>query len=168
MGEDGGWPRPEGGGAMVTMRQRDSVPDWPPGERARRFADIVKLNGLGTRLIDRAQERRLLEEGIGRFGLSLDEARGLLRAVAEDHGYAFEAETGRRIQQILARHAGRGGVITKRVFNQTADMLGDFSDQAIGRAEARRQVKRIMAENGWRPGRAGLFRTTGWYRQIQA
>ena len=30
---------------------------------ARRFADLVKLSGLQSKFIDRAQEQRLLEEG---------------------------------------------------------------------------------------------------------
>ncbi len=133
----------------------------------RRFADLVKLNGLGSRFIDRTQERHLLEEGVTKFGLTLDEARGVLRSVAEDNGYVFESEAGRRIQQVLGRHAGKNGMISRRQFRRTADVLRDFSDNAIGEAEARRQIKRIMIENGWRPRRAGLLRTRRWYRQVQ-
>ncbi|HEX3398978.1 MAG TPA: hypothetical protein VHT74_01490 [Acetobacteraceae bacterium] len=133
----------------------------------RRFADLVKLNGLGSRFIDRTQERHLLEEGVTKFGLTLDEARGVLRSVAEDNGYVFESEAGRRIQQVLGRHAGKNGMISRRQFRRTADVLRDFSDNAIGEAEARRQIKRIMIENGWRPRRAGMLRTRRWYRQVQ-
>lgn len=133
----------------------------------RRFADLVKLNGLGSRFIDRTQERHLLEEGVTKFGLTLDEARGVLRSVAEDNGYVFDSEAGRRIQQVLGRHAGKNGMISRRQFRRTADVLRDFSDNAIGEAEARRQIKRIMIENGWRPRRAGLLRTRRWYRQVQ-
>jgi hypothetical protein len=133
----------------------------------RRFADLVKLNGLGSRFIDRTQERHLLEEGVTKFGLTLDEARGVLRSVAEDNGYVFESEAGRRIQQVLGRHAGKNGMISRRQFRRTADVLRDFSDNAIGEAEARRQIKRIMIESGWRPRRAGMLRTRRWYRQVQ-
>ena len=133
----------------------------------RRFADLVKLNGLGSRFIDRTQERHLLEEGVTKFGLTLDEARGVLRSVAEDNGYVFESEAGWRIQQVLGRHAGKNGMISRRQFRRTADVLRDFSDNAIGEAEARRQIKRIMIENGWRPRRAGMLRTRRWYRQVQ-
>ncbi len=136
-------------------------------DNARRFADLVKLNGLGSRFIDRTQERRLLEEGVTRFGLTLDEARGALRGVAEDNGYVFESEAGRRIQQVLSRHAGKSGMISRRQFRRTTEVLRDFSDNAVGEAEARRQLKRIMIENGWRPRRAGLLRSRRWYRQVE-
>ena len=136
-------------------------------DTARRYADLVKLNGLGCRFIDRTQERHLLEEGVTKFNLTLDEARGVLRSVAEDNGYVFESEAGRRIQQVLSRHAGKNGMISRRQFRRTADVLRDFSDNAIGEAEARRQIKRIMIENGWRPRRAGLLRTRRWYRLVE-
>jgi hypothetical protein len=136
-------------------------------DTARRYADLVKLNGLGCRFIDRTQERHLLEEGVTKFNLTLDEARGVLRSVAEDNSYVFESEAGRRIQQVLSRHAGKSGMISRRQFRRTADVLRDFSDNAIGEAESRRQIKRIMMENGWRPRRAGLLRTRRWFRLVQ-
>ncbi len=133
----------------------------------RRFADLVKLSGLQTRYIDRAQEQRLLEDGVTRFNLSLDEARGVLRSVAEDLGYTFETETSRRIQQVLARHAGRRGFVSRAQFTATAQVLRDFSANAISDVEARRQLKRVMMDNGWEPRRAGLLRSRRWYRSIE-
>jgi len=141
--------------------------DTVRGGDSRRFADLVKLNGIGRPFIDRTQERHLLEEGVTRFNLTLDEARGTLRSIAEENGYVFESEAGRRIQQVLARHAGKRGLVSRRQFRATAAVLRDFSDNAIGDLEARRQLKRIMIENGWRPRRAGLLRTRRWYRQVQ-
>ncbi len=140
----------------------------PADDQARRYADLVKLNGLQTKLIDRPQERRLLEEGITRFNLTLDEARGILRSIAEDNDYTFESETGKRIKQVMARSAGRRGLISRAQFMNTSQILRDFSDNTITEAEARRQLKRIMLDNGWRPRRAGLLRTRRWFRQIEA
>ena len=136
-------------------------------DSGKRFADLVKLSGLGRRFLDKAQERRLLEEGVTKFGLTLDEARGVLRSVAEDNSYVFESEAGKRIEQVLGRHAGKSGMISRRQFRRTAEVLRDFSENTIGEAEARRQLKRIMIDNGWRPRRAGLLRTRRWYRLIE-
>jgi hypothetical protein len=137
------------------------------GGENRRFADLVKLNGVGSRYIDRERERRLLEEAVTRLGLSLEEARGVLRSVGEDSGYVFESEARRRIEQMLNRQAGRRGLISRTQFRSTAQLFRDFSDNTIGEPEARRQLKRIMIENGWRPRRAGLLRTRRWYRQVE-
>ncbi|PWC31255.1 hypothetical protein [Azospirillum sp. TSO35-2] len=133
----------------------------------RKFADLVKLNGLASKYIDRDTERRVLEDGVVRCGLSLDEARGVLRAVAEDNDYVFQSEAGRRIRQVLDKHAGKKGKISKKQFEQTASILRDFSNEAIGEEEARRHVKRIMIENGWKPRRAGLLPTKGWYKKVE-
>jgi hypothetical protein len=141
--------------------------DMVRGGDSRRFADLVKLQGVGSRFIDREQERRLLEEGVTKFGLTLDEARGVLRSVAEDNGYVFESEAGRRVEQVMSRHAGKRGLISRRQFRATAQVLRDFSDNAVTEPEARRRIKQIMVDNGWRPRRAGLLRTRRWYRQVQ-
>lgn len=133
----------------------------------RRFADLVKLSGLTSKYIDRETERRVLEEGVIRCGLSLDEARGTMRSVAEDNDYVFESETGRRIRQVLDRHAGKKGKISKKQFDQTAEILRDFANGAIGEQEARRHVKRIMIENGWKPRRAGILPTQRWYKSVE-
>ena len=137
------------------------------GGDSRRFGDLVKVNGLNRRFIDRAQERHLLEEGVTRFGLTLDEARGVLRSVAEDNGFVFESESGKRIQQLMSRNAGRRGMISRSQFRQMSQVLRDFSDNTINDAEAKRQLKRIMIENGWRPKRTRLLRSRRWYKTIE-
>ena len=140
----------------------------PADDQARRYADLVKLHGLQTKQIERPEERRLLEEGITRFNLTLDEARGILRSIAEDNEYTFESEIAKRIRQVLARSAGRRGLISRSQFEHSSQILRDFSDNTISEIEARRQLKRIMLDNGWRPRRAGLLRTRRWFRQIEA
>ena len=152
----------------MTLTVADDLVRRGADEPARRFADLVKLSGLQTRYIDREREQRLLEEAVTRFDLSLDQARGIMRSVAEDLGYTFETETARRIQQVMARQAGRRGTVSRSQFNSTAQVLRDFSGNTITEAEARKQLKRVMADNGWRPKRAGLFWSRRWYRQIEA
>ena len=103
-----------------------------------------------------------------RCGLTLEEARGVMRCVADDYDLVFESETDRRIRQVLDKHAGKKGKISKQQFNQTASILRDFSNDSISEEEARRHIKRIMLDNGWRPKRAGLIPTSRWYRKIEA
>ncbi len=136
-------------------------------DSTRRFADLVKLNGLNRRLINRPEERRLLEEAVTKFDLTLDEARGVLRTVAEENDYVFESEANKRIQQVLNRQAGKKGKVSRKQFLRTAEILRDISDNAISDPEAKRQLKRIMIENGWQPRRSGMLRSRRWYRQIE-
>lgn len=149
------------------MNGADEASRKPGDEAQRRFADLVKIHGLKTKFIERSQEVRLLEEGVTRYNLSLDQARAVMRDVAEENGYVFESEHRRRAEQLLSRHAGRDGTISRRDFDSTAQILRDFSEKTIGEGEARRQLKQIMMQNGWRPGRAGLTRSRKWYEQVE-
>jgi hypothetical protein len=170
MTTDNAWSRTEGGGAATSETRLPHALERRliAGEPAYRFAEVVKLNGLDNRLIDRNQERRLLEEGIGRFGLTLDEARGTLHTVATDNNYVFESQIAQRMQQILAREAGKKGRIRKGQFNKAAETFRDFSDQNVSTADARRRVKQIMKENGWTPVGNGPFRSKRWFKQVDA
>ncbi len=132
-----------------------------------RFADLVKLNGLTNKFISRETERRILEKGVTKYDLSLDDARGLLRTVAADEDFVFESETGLRIRQVLDRNAGKKGKISKAQFLQASAILRDFSNDSIGEEESKRQVKRIMIDSGLEPRRAGLLRSKRWYKNVE-
>ncbi|MCW2249372.1 hypothetical protein M2352_005032 [Azospirillum fermentarium] len=133
----------------------------------RKFADLVKLNGMSSKYIERDAERRVLEDGVVRLGLCLDEARGVMRAVAEDNDFVFESDIDRRIRQVLDRHAGKKGKISRQQFEQTASILRDFSNGAMGEEEARSHIKQVMIDSGWKPRRAGLIPTRRWYNKIE-
>ena len=149
------------------MSVSDDTSRRPGDDTLRRYTDLVKINGMRTGFIDRSQEVHLLEEGITRFDMTLDQARRALRAVAEDEGYALESETGRRVEQLLSRYAGKRGTISRQQFDITAQILRDFSEKSIGEEEARRQLKRLMLQNGWRPRRSGLTWSRRWFKQVE-
>ncbi len=133
----------------------------------KRFADLVRLNGLTCTFISRETERRILEEGVTRFEMTLDDARGVLRTVAADEEFVFESEACHRVNQILERYAGKKGKISKDQFLQSAAILRDFSNDAISEKEAKRQIKTMMIDEGWEPRRAGLLRSKRWYNRVE-
>lgn len=139
----------------------------PDDDTLRRYADLVKINAMKTKYIDREQEIHLLEKGVTRFNLSLDDAERILRKVAEENRYVFETEERRRVEQIMGRHAGKSGLISREQFETTAQILRDFTEKSIGEQEARRQLKRLMLQNGWRPRRDGLRRSQKWFTQVE-
>jgi len=151
----------------TSRRQDDNTSRRPGDDTLRRYTDLVRLNGMKTRYIDRAQELRLLEKGVTNFRLTLDDARRALRKVAEEDGYVFESEEGRRVEQLMSRHAGRSGTISRAQFESTAQILRDFSEKSIGEEDARRQLKRLMLQNGWRPRRSGLTWSRRWFEQVK-
>lgn len=149
------------------MTVEDDVSRRSGGDSLRRYSDLVKLAGMKTRYIDRVQELRLLEQGVMTFNMSLEEARTNLRKIASENGYVFESEESRRVEQLMTRHAGKRGSISRDQFESTAQILRDFSEKSIGEEEARRQLKRLMLEHGWRPRRSGVTWSRKWFEQVK-
>ncbi len=150
-----------------TVRRPEPPARNSADDAVRRFTDLIRLTGMKTRYIDKAQEHRLLEKGVVSFRLSLDDARRVLRKTAEEDGYVFESEEGRRIEQLLSRHAGRSGTISREQFESTALILRDFSEKSIGEEDARRQLKRLMLQHGWQPRRSVLSWSRKWFEQVK-
>jgi hypothetical protein len=144
------------------MQQMDGTPRG-------RFAELVRLHTQGRRFLDHEQERRLLEEGVTRYNLSLDEAAGTLRAEAEGGATALERELSVSVGQLLRTLADRGNRVRREDFNKVVAFYRARAGQGIAVPDAERRVKRLMEEADLTPARSGrLLRTRRWYRAIEA
>ena len=134
-----------------------------------RFAELVKLHIQGRCFLDREQERKLLEEGVSRYGLTLDEAQGVLRTHAEGEQVALEGELGRSAAQLLKTLADRRDRVARADFDKVVAFYRARAGAGLTQAEAERRVKRLMEEQALEPKRSGrLLRTRRWYRAIEA
>ncbi len=134
-----------------------------------RYAELMKLQLLGRRFLDREEERRLLEEGLTRYGLSLDQANGLLRASAEEHGTALEAELGKSTRELLKTMADRRGRVSRQDFGRTVAFYRARAGGDLPEAEAQKRVKRLMEEMGLQARPNGrVVRSRRWYRAIES
>jgi hypothetical protein len=132
----------------------------------RRFNGYVRLAAMDKPFISRAEERRLLEDGISRFELSPDDARGVLLAVAHEHDIRVERDIDNRIASILERYGGRRRKISRKKFAEAAAIYNGLSGGMFSEEEASLRVKRAMEENGFRPRRGGVTFSRRWYRRI--
>ncbi len=132
----------------------------------RRFAGYVKLFAQEDRFISRDEERRILEEGVTRFNLEMEEARGIMHGVAEDNDFAIERDVDRRMHAVLERFAGKRGVIDRKRFEDATAIYSRLTHGAITGEDARQRVKAIVEEHGWKVRRAGPLGTKRWYTQI--
>lgn len=130
-----------------------------------RFRGYVELFGEDRPFISRAEERRLLEQGIAQFALGADEVRGILVNVAGRNNIRLEREVDRRMLPILARFGGKRKKISKAKFNEAALLYNDFADGLFTPDEARLKVKQLMQENRFRAKR-GMTLTRRWYNKI--
>jgi hypothetical protein len=134
-----------------------------------RFEDLVKLQLQGRRFLDRDQERRLLEEGLTRYGLTLDQANGLVRSAAQQDEIALEAELGASARHLLKTLADKGGRVARGDFAKAVAFYRARAGGGLNEAEAQRRVKRLMEELDLRPRPHGrLLRSRRWYRAIEA
>jgi hypothetical protein len=137
------------------------------GPDAARFGELVRLHTQGRRFLDREEERRLLEEGVTRYRLRLDEARGIVRAAAAEGDICLEQEVNASSTQLLRTMADRRQRIARKDFDKVVAFYRARAGQNLTPVDAQRRVKRLMEEGDLRPARSGrIIRTRRWYRQI--
>jgi len=134
-----------------------------------RFGELVRLHTSGRRFLDREAERKLLEEGLTRYNLSFDEARGVVRAAVADSDVALEHDLAGTSTELLRTLADRRGQVGRDDFEKAVAFYRARAGKRVTVAEARQRVKGLMEEADLQPARAGrLIRTRRWYRQIEA
>ena len=130
-----------------------------------RYAELVKLQLQGRRFLERDQERRLLEEGLMRYGLTLDQASGVLRGAAEHDEVALEGEIGASSRELLRTLADKRSRVSRDDFRRAVAFYR--ARAGVPEADAQKRVKRLMEELDLRPKPVGrLIRTRRWYRAI--
>jgi hypothetical protein len=133
-----------------------------------RFGELVRLHTSGRRFLDREAERKLLEEGLTRYNLSFDEARGVVRAAVADSDVALEHDLAGTSTELLRTLADRRGQVGRDDFEKAVAFYRARAGKRVTVAEARQRVKGLMEEADLQPARAGrLIRTRRWYRQIE-
>ncbi|GAB4179906.1 MAG: hypothetical protein OHK0024_18400 [Thalassobaculales bacterium] len=134
----------------------------------RQFTEYTKLQAMDHRFIDKDRERKILEEGVMRFGIPLDDGRAIMLGCAAENGFAVERDAEAKIKVVLERFAANRGRIDRRQFEDAVAIYKSYTNGHLRDAEVRARLKRIMEDNGWRPKRAGLFRSRKWFNGIQA
>jgi hypothetical protein len=137
-----------------------------PAQRGR-FADLVRIHLDGRRFLDRDQELRLLEEGVTRYGISLDEARATLRTATEQDEVPTERETAAAAGELRKSMADRRGRVARHDFAKVVGFYRARSGGGLTPAEAEKRVKRLMMQAELAPrASGGLLPSRRWYRAI--
>ena len=138
-------------------------------ETRRRFADMVRIEGMNGGFIRVEDERCLLQDGMARFHLSLDEANGSMLATVNDQKLVLQRVADEATREILTMQANQnsGRRLSRREFEQAAEMYRAKARGKITPDEARRRVKALMVEEGIRPRRAGwVIRSRRWFNSV--
>ena len=131
-----------------------------------RFAGYVGLAALDRPFISKTQERSLLADGIAKFNLTAEQARGILLSVAQADGIPVERDVDARILSVLERYGARRKKLSRKRFGEAAAIYRAMTGGILPEAEARIRVKRVMEANGFRARRGGWTMSRRWYRRI--
>lgn len=131
------------------------------------YADLVKLQMSGSRFLSDERERALLEDGLTRYGLSLDQARGMVRGTAEERGTTLQRDVDEAAAYMLRDAAEDSGRVRRRDFERVVGFYTLRSEGTLPVAEIARRVKALMEQNKLRPRRAGLLLSRRWYSKIK-
>ncbi len=136
----------------------------PGASKRSQFINFVKLHTYADGYIDQKEERKILEYAIG-IGVALEEALAVLRDLATQQGWVLERDAENRAKDVLAQFATSGGVVDKKEFEDAVTMFRTACKNKINDPEARRRLKQMMLDNGWKAKEGGLFGSK-WFSQI--
>lgn len=156
-------------GAPTANREAETGRDQTPGNR-QRFADLVRIEAMDGGFLRIEDERRLLQEGVARHGLSLEEARGVVLSTANENGLSLQRTADSEVSELIRLQASRsrGNKLSRSDFDQAVRMYRAKTRSRLSEDEARRRVKSIMDEAGVKPKASGwLIRSRRWYNAIK-
>lgn len=135
----------------------------------RRFVDFVRVQAMDDTFISREEEKRILQEGMMRFNLSLEEARGTMLSTASEGRIVMQREAEEQIADYLEMLASQRPQrqISETEFNQAVEMYRVRTRNRVPEPEIRRRVKAVMDSRGMKPRRSGwIIRSRKWYKSI--
>ena len=131
-----------------------------------KFADYVQIHTIEGKVITRADEKKILEEGLTRFDLDFREAHGILLSVASEREIALVSQVEHHIDIFLQQVVKRGRVARKD-FNKAALLYRKMTNDSIPDAKIRTRIKQMIDQSGWTgKRRRWLFGSRRWYKKI--
>jgi hypothetical protein len=136
------------------------------GQHKKQFSDFVRIHAINKNLITRDSEASILKEGVTRFRLELEEANGILLAVAGEHDIALVSEVEDTVATLLEQLVKRGKIGQKE-FEDAVAIYKRLTNGSVSDLDVRRRVKQMIEERGWRARKTRLlFGTRKWFRRI--
>jgi hypothetical protein len=132
----------------------------------RQFADFARIHAINGKLITRDDEMRILKEGVTRFGMELEEARGIMLRVAAEHGITLVSSAEHHVETMLEQLVKRGKIARKE-FEDIVAFYGKLTGGSVPTPEISKRVKQMVQEHGWRGRRTRrIFGSRKWFKKI--
>jgi len=132
-----------------------------------RFRDFVALHLGPSKLLFEERERDLVGDGIAKFKLPGDAARGVVAVVADGACRILERDLARNMLAIMRALGGRRASVDKRRFALGVSIVQALTEGQMTEAEARGWLKRLVEKGDFRIRGSGLLRRRRWFRKIR-
>lgn len=142
-------------------------PTMTPAYAKAKYGDLVRLQMTGRRFLTDEKERQLLEDGLTQYGLSLDDARGVVRSAAEERQVTMQRDVEDSAGHMLRESSSGRGAISRKDFLRVAGYYSRRAEGALPQDQINSRIKAMMEQNKLSPKRAGLFMSRSWYNKIK-
>ena len=130
----------------------------------KQFVEQVKLRAYDDKYVDVGEEKEILQIAISQ-NISIDSARGALRAVCENNGYVLESVLDEKAKDMLDTFASNDGVVDKKEFDDTVMTVKKAANGKISESKIKKKVKKIILDNEWNV-KEGMFKGGSWFSDI--
>lgn len=152
-------------GATSGPLRAEAVP--PPVGDAAGFGELVRVRLAAGQAPDQAAQVALLSEGVSRYGLTAEAARGVLHAAEAAAG---QQDGSRDVAAFLRSRRDAAGRIGSQDLAQGGQLYRRLSGGRLSAQEAARRAAAIAEAEGLAPRPEGIrpFRSTGWFNRLTA
>jgi len=132
----------------------------------KKFADLVRIHAINGDVITRDNEMAILREAVTRFGMSLDDATGVMLAVAAENEIALvsnaEHHVGTLIEQLVKK-----GKIGQKEFDDAVAIYKKLTNGGVPDSDVKKRVKQMVEGRGWHGKKTRwLLGSRKWFRKI--
>ena len=136
-------------------------------ETRRRYRDYAGLRLEAHQILLEIEERDLIGDGIAKFDLDGDVARGIVSVIANENCQILGRDVSRNMLNIMTGLAGSKRAVSKAKFEQGVAILIGLTKGHIGEDRAKAWLKQIIQGSELKIRGSGLLRRRRWFNKIK-
>jgi hypothetical protein len=151
---------------MTTAQIMDSVAERTPAINRDKFADLVRIHAISGDVISREDEMQILKDAITRFGMTLDDATGVLLSVAAENKIALVSNAEQQVELLMEQLVRRGKIGMKE-FEDAVAIYKKLTNGGVPGPAIKKRVKQMCEGRGWKSRKSRwILGSRKWFKRI--
>jgi hypothetical protein len=131
-----------------------------------KLADLIRIHAISGDVITREDEMQILKDAITRFGMTLDDATGVMLSVAAENKIALVSNAEQQVELLMEQFV-RGGKIGMKEFEDAVAIYKRLTNGGVPGPAIRKRVKQIVEGRGWKCRKSRwLLGSRKWFKRI--